>query len=199
LTRDRDSEGTPHSPQTEATDDDVLVVDQPEQLKALGSPVRRAILIAVAEQSASITQLAKTLKLPKSTVNHHVAMLEKVGLLRVVGTRRVRAVTESFYGRAARHFHVRPLPGEHAEVDAFLQQVIAQARPTPFDDDVPQFSLAYARVPEDVARRYAEEIAEVVRRFKSEPRQGDVVFGVVAGLFLGGEASAAVPDAGEKD
>jgi DNA-binding transcriptional ArsR family regulator len=42
--------------------------------------------------------------MPKGTVGHHAKVLEKAGLIRVVRTRQVRALTEKFYGRTARLF-----------------------------------------------------------------------------------------------
>ena len=42
--------------------------------------------------------------LPKGTVGHHLKVLERAGLIRIVHTRQVRAVTEKFYGRVARLF-----------------------------------------------------------------------------------------------
>ena len=56
------------------------------------------------EQARSITELADELDVPKGTVRHHVKVLEDAGLVRVVRTRRVRAVTERFCGRTARLF-----------------------------------------------------------------------------------------------
>jgi len=44
------------------------------------------------------------LKTPKGTVGHHLKVLEKAGLVRVVRTRKVRALTEMYYGRVAKLF-----------------------------------------------------------------------------------------------
>jgi DNA-binding transcriptional ArsR family regulator len=41
---------------------------------------------------------------PKGTVGHHLKTLERAGLIRVVRTRKVRALTEKYYGRVARLF-----------------------------------------------------------------------------------------------
>jgi predicted transcriptional regulator len=53
----------------------------------------------------------------KGTVAHHVKVLERAGLVRVVRTRQVRAVTEKYYGRVARLFILKSddsLPDELA-------------------------------------------------------------------------------------
>src|SRR5216684_9014266 len=85
--------------------DDVLVVGQPDQLKALGDDLRSKIVIMLRDRAASTTELAQKLGLPKGTVGHHVKVLEKAGLVQVVRTRQVRAMTEKLYGRTARFFH----------------------------------------------------------------------------------------------
>ena len=56
------------------------------------------------ERAASTTELAVVLDTPKGTVGHHLKVLEKAGLIRVVRTRKVRALTEMYYGRVARLF-----------------------------------------------------------------------------------------------
>ena len=42
--------------------------------------------------------------MPKGTVGHHLKVLERAGLVHVVRTRQVRALTEKYYGRVARLF-----------------------------------------------------------------------------------------------
>ena len=56
------------------------------------------------ERAATTTELAEAVGLAKGTVAHHLKVLETAGLVRVVRTRQVRALTESFYGRVARLF-----------------------------------------------------------------------------------------------
>jgi DNA-binding transcriptional ArsR family regulator len=84
--------------------DDVLVVEDPKQLRALGDVLRARIVMLLRERAASTTELAAVLETPKGTVGHHLKVLEKAGLVRVVRTRKVRALTEKFYGRVARLF-----------------------------------------------------------------------------------------------
>jgi DNA-binding transcriptional ArsR family regulator len=92
----------PTTPDYEAAD--VLVVRAPDQLKALGDDLRGRIVVLLRERARSTTELAQRLGLPKGTVAHHLKVLEKAGLIRVVRTRQVRAVTEKYYGRTARLF-----------------------------------------------------------------------------------------------
>jgi DNA-binding transcriptional ArsR family regulator len=67
-------------------------------LGALADDLRVRILAITRERPASITELASALGRPKGTVGYHLKVLERAGLVRVVRTRRVRAVTEKFYG-----------------------------------------------------------------------------------------------------
>lgn len=70
-------------------------------LSALADEFRLEILARVREHPASTTELAATLRRPKGTVGYHLKVLERAGLIRVVRTRRVRAVTEKYYGFVA--------------------------------------------------------------------------------------------------
>ncbi len=83
---------------------ETLVVDRPDQLRALADNVRTAVISLLRERAYSTQQLSKELGIPKGTVGHHLKVLEGAGLIRVVRTRQVRAVTEKFYGRTARLF-----------------------------------------------------------------------------------------------
>ena len=84
--------------------DDVLVVSEADQLRALTGDARLQIVALLRQRAASTTELAAAIGLAKGTVAHHLKVLERAGLVRVVWTRRVRALTESFYGRMARLF-----------------------------------------------------------------------------------------------
>jgi DNA-binding transcriptional ArsR family regulator len=87
--------------------DETLVVSQPVQLRAVANDVRAEIIARLRDRARSTQQLSEELGIPKGTVGHHLNVLEKAGLIRVVRTRRVRAVTEKFYGRTARLFLFR--------------------------------------------------------------------------------------------
>ncbi len=80
------------------------MVEDPKQHRALADALRARIVMLLRERAASTTELAKVLETPKGTVGHHLKVLESAGLIRVVRTRQVRALTEKFYGRVARLF-----------------------------------------------------------------------------------------------
>src|SRR5579862_3953294 len=83
-----------------------IALTEPSQVKAISHPVRNTILGLLHERAATVTELATALARPKSTVAHHVKVLNRAGLVQVVRTRRVRAIEERFYGRTARMFYV---------------------------------------------------------------------------------------------
>src|SRR6266481_2795902 len=91
-----------------------------EQVRAISDPLRTTILGLLHERAASVTELATAVKRPKSTVAHHVSVLTRAGLLRVIRTRRVRAIDERYYGRTARMFYIslgRQADGEALPLD----------------------------------------------------------------------------------
>lgn len=89
-------------PQPDYDADDILIVAETEQLRALADDVRLQIVKLLRERAQSTTELAGQVGLAKGTVSHHLKVLESAGLIRVVRTRKVRALTESIYGRVAR-------------------------------------------------------------------------------------------------
>src|SRR3712207_5599727 len=118
-----------------------LTVSRPDQLHALADATRWRILGRLPEEPASVQELARSLRVAKGTVGHHVRVLESAGLVRVVETRRVRGVTEKRYARVARQFRLRE--GERragGEPDSRfthlpLRQALSEARPEGGEDD----------------------------------------------------------------
>src|ERR671922_2730363 len=89
-------------------------VTTPAQLRAMADPLRATILDLLLERAATVAELAAAVQRPKSTVAHHVKVLVEAGMLRVVRTRRVRAIDERYYGRTARVIMIGVIdrPGE---------------------------------------------------------------------------------------
>jgi DNA-binding transcriptional ArsR family regulator len=118
-------------PQPDYEADDILVVWETEQLRALADDVRLRIVGILRERAATTTELAEQVGLAKGTVAHHLKVLESAGLVKVVRTRRVRAMTESFYGRVARLFVIKSTDDKPqlrvrlspADLDAFQRRV----------------------------------------------------------------------------
>ena len=166
--------------------EDLVVVTAPEQLRALVDPLRGTLLDLLLERAATVTELAQAVDRPKSTVAYHVNLLVDAGLLRVVRTRRVRAIEERFYGRTARQFYVGALhrPEDKQVVSAMngLAEAAAEAAPAHAADDL-RCLLLHARIPVGEVRAFWAEVQELARRFAQIPRSGDQVYGFAAGLY----------------
>src|SRR5213595_654147 len=114
-----------------------IALTEPSQVKALSHPLRTTILALLHERAATVSELAVALERPKSTVAHHVKVLKETGLVRVVRTRRVRAIDERFYGRMARMFYVgleRSSDGDEMPRDFNDFEVDARESANAFDD-----------------------------------------------------------------
>jgi DNA-binding transcriptional ArsR family regulator len=165
---------------------DLLVVSESSQIRALADSLRGTLLDLLHERAATVTELAQAVGRPKSTIAYHVNVLAGAGLLRVVRTRRVRAVEERYYGRVARTFYIGALssPEDKETVLAIngLATAAAEAAPAHAADDL-RCLLLHARIPRDEVRRFWAEVQELSRQFGQIPRSGDEVFGFAAGLY----------------
>ena len=83
-----------------------MELTSPAQVRAIGNRLRTTILGLLHERAATVTEMAAAVGRPKSTVAYHVNVLRDAGLVRVVRTRRVRAIEERYFGRTARMFYV---------------------------------------------------------------------------------------------
>ena len=166
--------------------DDLLVVTAPEQLRALADPLRGTLLELLLERAATVTELARAVDRPKSSIAYHVNLLTEVGLLRVVRTRRVRAIDERYYGRVARTYYVGPLTSaEDKQVAARmngLATAVAESAAAHAADDL-RCTLVHARIAREDVRAFWAEVQALARRFAQIPRAGDQVYGFVAGLY----------------
>jgi DNA-binding transcriptional ArsR family regulator len=176
--------------------DDMVVVTAPGQLRALADPLRRILLELLLERAATVTEMAQAVDRPKSTVAYHVNLLLDTGLLRVVRTRRVRAIQERYYGRVARTVYIGALsrPQDKQVVAAIngLAEAAAEAAPAHAADQL-RCSLVHARIPVEEVRNFWAQVQELTRRFAQIPRAGDQVYGFAAGLYP--TDAPALPDA----
>ena len=166
--------------------DDLLIVTEPEQLRALADHLRGTLLELVLERAATVTEMAQAVDRPKSTIAYHVNLLVDAGLLRVVRTRRVRAIEERYYGRVARTYYVGALnrPEDKQVVAAMngLAEAAAESAAAHAADDL-RCLLVHARIPREEVRNFWAQVQELARQFAQIPRSGDQAFGFVAGLY----------------
>lgn len=160
--------------------DDFVRADSTEQYKALGSPTREEVLALLSERAATITQMAAAMGKPKGSVGYHVKVLEDAGLVRVVRTNKVRAMTEKYYGRTARTI----ILGKAHEHDPFFMLDAVRREAAPGDEEaLPMFTMRRARITEEQAVAFTERVLELAEEFLAQPRAGDRVFGLIAGVY----------------
>ncbi|HZD86900.1 MAG TPA: helix-turn-helix domain-containing protein [Gaiellaceae bacterium] len=163
-----------------------IALNEPSQVKAIGHPLRTTILGLLHERAATVSELAAALERPKSTVAHHVKVLGAAGLVRVVRTRRVRAVEERFYGRTARMFYVaveRGGEGEELPRDFNDFEVAARESAAAYRDGKLWGFIRHARISEAQASEFWERMTELVAEFDRLPRTGDTVYGFALGVY----------------
>src|SRR5256885_11536339 len=118
-------------------------------MRAIADPLRLTLLDLVLERAATVAELATAVGRPKSTVAHHVNVLVDAGLMRVIRTRRVRAIDERFYGRTGRtlYISVRRRPGEDGTPVCVNEISVAAAESVPAHDaDDLYSSMPHARI-----------------------------------------------------
>jgi DNA-binding transcriptional ArsR family regulator len=166
--------------------DEMVVVTAPGQLRALADPLRTTLLELLLERAATVTEMAQSVDRPKSTVAYHVNLLLDAGLLRVVRTRRVRAIEERYYGRVARTIYIGVLsrPEDKQVVAAIngLAEAAAESAAAHAADQL-RCLLVHARIPIGEVRSFWAQVQDIARRFAQIPRAGDQVYGFTAGLY----------------
>ena len=163
-----------------------MALTRSEQVKALSHPLRNTILGLLHERAATVSELAVALGRPKSTVAHHVKVLRDAGLVRVVRTRRVRAIDERFYGRTARMFFIaieRGAEREELPRDFNDFDVAAGESDAAFREGKLWGFIRHARISEEQASEFWERMATLVAEFDQLPRTGETVYGFAVGVY----------------
>jgi DNA-binding transcriptional ArsR family regulator len=166
--------------------DDRKQLTTPAQLRAIAEPLRATILDLLTERAATVSELAVAVGRPRSTIAHHVGVLVDTGMLRVVRTRRVRAIDERYYGRTARTFMVGVVnrPGdEPLAVHANALAVAAAESSAAHEADELSSIVRHARVPRERVREFWDRVVSLSEEFTQMPRSGDTVYGFAAGIY----------------
>lgn len=166
--------------------DDVLVVREPEQLRALGDELRTAVVVLLRERALSTTELAELLELPKSTVAHHVKVLEKAGLIHVVRTRQVRAVTERYYGRVARLYLFESADADSSDLRNVAVAALRRAAEEmlPFGEDPgTTFGVLRGRLAPADAKRFERRSKRLFDDFRAAESAEGEPYGLAIALY----------------
>lgn len=168
--------------------DDTLELTTPAQIRAISDPLRMTILDLLRERAATVSELAGAVGRPKSTVAHHVGVLADAGLVRVVRTRRVRAIDERYYGRTARRvFYVTDLGQGTESTDLPLDfndlAVAAKESAAAYESKRLWGYIRHARIAPERAAEFWGRVEALVDEFDLIPRSGDTVYGFAVGLY----------------
>jgi DNA-binding transcriptional ArsR family regulator len=168
--------------------DEMLVVSDREGLRALANDLRSKIVVRLRDRARSITELADELGLPKGTVGHHVKVLEKAGLVRVVRTRKVRALTESYYGRTARLFVIKSeeYPDEARDFVAGGLRIAAEELRPPVEDEESTSAYVHAHLTPEDARRFTRRLEKLLDDFQAADTPEGTAYGIVYALYPAG-------------
>jgi DNA-binding transcriptional ArsR family regulator len=173
---DDEPRGTPRLPDYDLEPE--VRADTPTQLKALGHPVRNAILHLVVERAATTSELARAVGKSHGTVAHHLKVLEDAGLVRVVRTRQVRSITESYWGRTGRTIMIAKPPGEEEDDTMFVREALGTFVP----GEHGYTTLRYARIPADQVDAFGHRLDALVQEFLQIERAGATTYGLLIAL-----------------
>jgi len=151
-----------------------------EQARLLTEPTRSEIIRLLTQRPATTSQLAETLGRPRGSMGHHLKVLEAAGIIRVVRTRQVRALTEKYYGRVADTYLFPEMEGE--EMPPLLAEALADMGSS-LRGPVGFLTLRHARISEADAGLYEGMLMELAEEFATQEPSGDQVFGLVIGLY----------------
>lgn len=165
---------------------DTIELTDPTQVQAIGHPLRTTILGLLHERAATVTEMASAVGRPKSTVAYHVDVLHEADLVRVVRTRRVRAIEERFYGRTARMFYVGvgKSPADAAmPLDFNDFDVAAQESQPAYQAHQLWSFIRHARIAPERVSEFWTQVMALVQDFDLLPRAGDTAYGFVVGVY----------------
>jgi len=161
---------------------DTMIVAEPKQLKAMADPLRTQLIQLLRDRARSTQELAEELALPKGSVGHHLKVLEAAGLIRVVRTRKVRAMTEKFYGRTARLFLYQTEDDETGK--AISTNTLRQATSEVEKAAVAAgFGLVRARLTRKEIRRFERRAQKLMADFRAADAAGGHPWSLTAGFW----------------
>ncbi len=165
---------------------DELALSSPMQVQAISHPLRTTILGLLHERAASVSEVATAVGKPRSTVAYHMDVLQEAGLVRVVRTRRVRAIDERYFGRTARMFSIgigRREPGQPLPLDFNDLEMAADESQSAYQAHRLWSYIRHARIPPERAAEFWARAVELVNDFDRLPRSGTTAYGFVLGIY----------------
>jgi DNA-binding transcriptional ArsR family regulator len=174
------------APPRDYSADEVLVVDKPDQLRALADDLRATLVALLRERARSTQELSEELRVPKGTIGHHLKVLERAGLIRVVRTRKVRALTEKFYGRVAWLFVIRSEQAPETSPvlgAAAFRRAADELEVAPAGSGHAAFAVLRARLSAEDARRFERRVEKLADDFLEAEIDDGEPYLLAAALF----------------
>ena len=161
---------------------DTLIVADPTQHRSMADPFRTQLIQLLRDRARSTQEISEELSVPKGTVGHHLKVLEAAGLIRVVRTRKVRALTEKFYGRTARLFlYQTEDPADGRAISAVtLRQAASEVELAPL---VAGFGLVRARLSKKDIDRFERRAKKLMDDFRAADQPGGTPSSLTAGIW----------------
>ncbi len=98
---------------------EIEIVSDPEVIKLITEETRSKILRLLRFRDMTISELSSILNKDISTIFRHIKKLEKAGLVKVTGERKVHNIPEKVYGRTIKTIFLAP---EAYERSAFIRR-----------------------------------------------------------------------------
>jgi len=153
---------------------DTVQVDRPEQLKALGHPLRLKVLQVLSDSDRPLTnrELAASLAVDPGHLHFHVRMLHRAGLIELVET----GGREKPYRPIAKHFRVEPeirAKGLASELQAAQLREVERAFALFAAAGEFRTAQVHAKVPADTVRGLLDELMHRLDELEDDahPRQ----------------------------
>lgn len=160
---------------------------------------RLAILDALRQGPATISQVAAAMGVHPANLTRHLRTLERAGLVRLVEKRDTGRVTEKYYAPTADGFVVAPdtagLTAPHRiALTVAGSELSAAATSLPDQTQGPVTALTVgARIPADRASAFAEELAALAERFAAADSGSGSPYRVVLALYPDAGATTGAP------
>jgi predicted ArsR family transcriptional regulator len=171
-----------------------LLINTPQQYKALGDKTRDKIMAIIKQQPATAKQIAERLGIAPGTAGHHLQTLEAAGLAKVVARRLVRGIVAKYYTRTAKLLlFERPEEQDGDEYDlhhlGLLEDVQRELQETleahPKEDRILALGGPHTRLSEARAKEFALRLHALVDEFATEPPATEgLVYGLSTALYI---------------
>jgi DNA-binding transcriptional ArsR family regulator len=172
-----------------------LLINTPQQYKALGDETRNKIMVIIKQQPATAKQIADRLGIAPGTAGHHLQTLEAAGLAKVAARRLVRGIVAKYYTRTAKLL-LFDRPEEHEEQSGYAvhhldmlaeaQREMQETREThPNEDRVLAVGNPHTRLSKERALEFAKRLHALVDEFATEPPASEgLVYGMSTAMYI---------------